>query len=115
MHVVGGNYLDAYIVGKPYEQRQNALFLVEAVILYLDIKIFAEYGLEIERKFFRPVVVVVQQPARYAARYTCGKTDHPLGVLLQDFVVYFRLIIKAVDKSHRVELHEVLISRFIFR
>ncbi len=72
MRVVGGDYLNAVFVGKPYKVRQYDFLFGNIVVLNFYIKILAEHALE----FFNPTVgggeVLFEYRLRNNARYARG-------------------------------------------
>ena len=113
MHVVGGDRRDAELFGKLQQKRQHAALLFQPVVLYLDIKIFAEDLFQLQRRALCPLIVAAQQQARDPAREAGGKAHQPLAVFAQRLIIDARLIIKAVYIGDGIQLDQVMVPLFV--
>ncbi len=113
MHIVRGHYLGPYLAGNLNQKRQVADFLLDTVVLDLDVEVLAEHPLQLQGKFLGAVIIPCGKPARYAARKACGQAYEAFGVLREDLVIYFRLVIEAVHKGNGVQLHQIPVPSLV--
>ena len=114
MRVVGQHERDARLVVDAVRARGGLAFLMDAVVLDLEIKILAEELAQPERALLRAGVVVVDQLLLDLARETAGEADQPLGVLREQRPVDARADVKALGKGCRDEIAEVPVARLVF-
>ena len=113
--VVGRDDLDAYLPRDLDQQRVDPPLLLYAVVLEFDIEVpRREHVAQHDRIVFRLVVVVFEQQFGDAPRKAGGQTDHALGVFFERLDVYARLVVKAVDVRHAVQLNEIAIADVVF-
>ena len=113
--VVGRRHADAGFRGDPRQAGQNALFLLDAVILQLDKEVLTPKEITvIHRLFQRAVIVVLQQPLRYLTGKAGGQANQSLVILLKQSVVDARLVVKALGEAERHQLDQILVAGVVF-
>ena len=93
----------------------DAVLHLQALVLNLKKEIlFAEKVAVESRRRARRVVVPFRQPLGHFALQTSGKPDQPLRMLRQKFLAHPRLVVEAVQRGFRRDLHQVAIALFVF-
>ena len=113
MDIVGDDGLDAQLVSKSLQLRQDDLLLPDAVILELDIEVLAEHVLKAAGQLVRLLVPIMEQELGDVPADASGGADQPLPMLRKQIVIDPRLIVEAVDECFRGEAHQVLVADFI--
>ena len=100
---------------KLYHHRQDARFLLEALILELEIEIaLAEDFEKLECFPLRSLVVTVQEVMLDFAGKTCGCGDYAFTVGAQDFLVDAGLVVKALREACGHNLHQIVVACVVF-
>ena len=101
---------------EPEKHLVHVLLLRDPVILQLEeIVVLPEERPIIERRLFRALVVARRDVPRHLAREAGGERDDSLVVPLKNLPVDARLVIEALRKARRDDLHEILIAEIVFR
>ena len=109
--VVGGDERDARLAGYTRYQRQDALLLGDAVVLYLKEEVvLAEDVAVFQRRRLCAVIVGIEQLARHLSREAGRHRDKPLAVFPQQLLVHPRLGIEALGEAAGDQLYQVLIA-----
>src|ERR1700686_4847187 len=93
----------------------DSVFHLQALILNLkEEALFAEkVAIETGRRP-RRVIVPFHQPLGHFALQTSGKPDQPPRMLSQKFLAHPRLVVEAMQRGFRRDLHQVAVAFFIF-
>lgn len=84
------------------------------VILNFQEKVLAEQLAQLKRLFLCALVIVRDDVPGEIARETAGKTDQPLGVLVQQRPVDARLDVKSVRKAAGDKIAEIPVADVVF-
>ena len=115
MHVVGRRQRNRKFPREAYHIVVDRAFLIETLILQLQIKIpRAEDVQKLLGFSFRARVISVQKPVLHVARQTARKRNDALAVRPQHLLVDARLIVESADKALGYDLDQVLVPRLIF-
>jgi len=113
--VVGGHQRQPEILLKLEQAGMDAMLHLQALVLNFEEEpIFAENVGEGSGRGAGGVVVVLHQPLGDFAFQASGQADQALRMLRQKFLAHPGLVIKAVQRGFRGDLHQVAVAFFIF-
>ena len=114
MAVVGGHHRNVQVLLQPEEILVNPLLFLQSLVLNLQKEIsppeniFQSLGRRARR-----LVLALGQPLRHFALQTRRQPDQPFAVLGQIALAHPRLVVKAVQRSLRADLGQVLVAGLI--
>ena len=77
--------------------------------------VFAENFNIFPQRSFRPVQIPLQDHLRNFSLYAGRQADDALAVFAKDILIDAGLAVKAVNKTERHQLHQIVIALLIFR
>ena len=91
-------------------------FFFQIVVLHFQKEIvFAENINILLQRSFRPVQIPLQDHLRNFSLYAGRQADDTLAVFAQDILIDAGLAVKAVNKTERHQLYQIVIAFLIFR
>ena len=116
MDIVGDNQLHAVFFRKDMQLPVDGPFFFQIVVLHFQKEIvFAENINIFPQRSFRPVQIPLQNHLRNFSLYAGRQADDTLAVFAQDILIDSGLAVKAVNKTERHQLHQIVIAFLIFR
>jgi hypothetical protein len=93
----------------------DAVLHLQSLVLNLKKEIFFAEKIAIKSgRRPRRVVVPFRQPLGHFALQASRKPDQPLRMFRQKFLAHPRLVVEAVQRSLRRDLHQIAIAFFVF-
>ena len=115
MAVVGGHQGDIQPLAHIDDAGDDALFVLQAVVLDLQEEIaLAEHFFHLPGVFFRLGDAPVQQQFVEVAAQAGRHADKALVVLLEQFIIDAGTVIKAPGEGLAVQVHQVFIAGLVF-
>ena len=116
MDIVGDNQLHAVFFRKDMQLPVDGPLFFQVVVLHFQKEIvFAENINIFPQRSFRPVQIPLQDHLRNFSLYAGRQADDALAVFAQDILIDAGLAVKAVNKTERHQLHQIVIAFLIFR
>ena len=114
VHVVGGDRLEAGLLGELRELRQQLALLGQAGVLQFDVDVLRaeKLGKAPDLGESGRVVAVAEQHRRLAA-HAAGERDEALVILAEKLPVGARLVVVALEIGRRRELDEVPVAGLV--
>ena len=111
VHVARADDRQAGLGGQRQEAGVDALVLVDAGVLQLDVDVLAPEDLhEAVELLARTGLIARQQRRARAPGEAAGQRDDAVGVGLEQLVVDARLVVVALEVAERAELDEVVVA-----
>ena len=114
MRVVRHDERDARFARETAQSERGLALVRDAVILNFQEKVLAEQIAQLKRLFLCALVIVRDDVPGEISRETAGKTDQPLGVLMQQRPVDARLDVKPVRKAAGDKIAEIPVADVVF-
>ena len=116
MDIVGDNQLHAVFFRKDMQLPVDGPLFFQVVVLHFQKEIvFAENINIFLQRSFRTVQIPLEDHLRNFSLYAGRQTDDTFAVLAQNVLINAWLAVKAVDKTERHQLHQIVIALLIFR
>ena len=114
MRVVRHDERDARFAREAAQSERGLALVRDAVILNFQEKVLAEQLAQLKRFLLCALVIVRDDVPGEISRETAGKTDQPLGVLMQQRPVDARLDVKPVRKAAGDKIAEIPVADVVF-